>query len=124
LENQALLSRNLIPRLRNLVSRSSNLYHVPLDIDLRSNHANRHTSHRIKTRSSLFLLLRCAAGKICLMLPALRMSEVGAIILVNCQTQSAFKGPDVVLEEVGVFVEIDGFEGKFSQTLSSVGVCC
>jgi hypothetical protein len=42
----------------------------------------------------------------------------------NCETQSAFEGADVVLEEVGVFVEIDGFEGEFAESFSSVGVGC
>ena len=39
-----------------------------------------------------------------------------------CETEPTFEGADVVLEEVGVFVQIDGFEGEFAETLSSVGV--
>ena len=58
------------------------------------------------------------------MLSALGVGEVGAIVLVDCQTESTFEGSDVVLEEVGVFVEVDGFEGELSQTFSSIGVCC
>ncbi len=38
------------------------------------------------------------------------------------ETEPTFKGPDVILEEVRVFVEIDGFESEFAKTLSSVGV--
>jgi hypothetical protein len=56
------------------------------------------------------------------MLSALSMCKIGAIVLVDGQTKATFEGPDVVLEEVGVFVEVDGFEGEFSQTLSSVGI--
>ena len=40
----------------------------------------------------------------------------------DCETEAAFEGADVVLEEVGIFVEIDGFEGEFAETLASVRV--
>lgn len=39
-----------------------------------------------------------------------------------CETEPAFEGANVVFEEVGIFVEIDGFEREFSQALSSVCV--
>ena len=38
------------------------------------------------------------------------------------EAEAAFEGADVVFEKVGVFVEVDGFEGEFAETLSSVGV--
>ena len=38
------------------------------------------------------------------MLAALRVCEVGAIVLVDGEAESAFEGADVVLEEVRVFV--------------------
>ena len=50
------------------------------------------------------------------------MGEVGAIVLVDREAEATFEGADVVFEEVGVFVEVDGFESEFSETLSSVGV--
>ena len=50
------------------------------------------------------------------------MCEVRAIVLVDRKTQAALEGTDVVLEEVGVFVEVDGLEGEFPEALSSVGV--
>lgn len=56
------------------------------------------------------------------MLAALRVGEVGAIVLVDGETEAALEGADVVLEEVGILVEVDGFEGEFAQTLPSVGV--
>lgn len=56
------------------------------------------------------------------MLATLRVGEVGAIVLVYGETEATFEGADVVLEEVGVLVEVDGFEGEFAETLSSVGV--
>lgn len=56
------------------------------------------------------------------MLAALGMGEVGAIVLVDCQAETTLEGTDVVLEEVGVFVEVDGFEGELSKTFSSVCV--
>jgi len=58
------------------------------------------------------------------MLTALGVGEVGAIVLVDGETESTFEGSDVVLEEVGVFVKIDGFEGEFAETFSSVCVSC
>jgi hypothetical protein len=58
------------------------------------------------------------------MLAALGVGEVGAIVLVDCETESTFEGSDVVLEEVGVFIKIDGFEGEFAETFSSVCVGC
>ena len=56
------------------------------------------------------------------MLAALCVGEVGAIVLVDCQAETAFEGADVVLEEVWIFVEVDGFEGEFAQALATVGV--
>ena len=38
------------------------------------------------------------------MLTALGVGEVGAIILVDGEAETAFEGADVVFEEVGVFV--------------------
>lgn len=58
------------------------------------------------------------------MLATLGVGEVGTIVLVDGETESAFEGSDVVFEEVGVFVEVYGFEGEFSQTFASVGVGC
>ena len=38
------------------------------------------------------------------MLAALSMGKVGAVILVDCEAETAFEGADMVFEEVGVFV--------------------
>ena len=57
------------------------------------------------------------------MLAALRVGEVRAIILVDCQTQAALEAADVIFEEVGVFVEVDSFEGEFAEAFATVGVC-
>ncbi|KAI7498854.1 hypothetical protein KC357_g250 [Hortaea werneckii] len=56
------------------------------------------------------------------MLATLRVSEIGAIVLVDRQTQTTFEGADVVLEEVGILVKIDCFEGQLPQTLTAVSV--
>lgn len=50
------------------------------------------------------------------------MSEIRAIILMYCEAEPTFEGADVILEEVGVFVEIDGFEGEFAEAFAAVGV--
>ena len=57
------------------------------------------------------------------MLAALSMSQVGAVILVDGEAETAFEGADMVFEEVGVFVEVDGFEGEFAESFASVSVC-
>lgn len=56
------------------------------------------------------------------MLAALGVGEVGAIVLVDGEAESAFEGADVILEEVRVFVEVDGFEGELAETFAAVGV--
>lgn len=48
------------------------------------------------------------------MLATLSVSEVRAIVLVDCKTEATLEASDVVLEEVWVFVKVDGFEGEFS----------
>lgn len=44
------------------------------------------------------------------MFAALRMCEVGAVILVNSQAETTLEAADVVLEEVRVLVQIDALE--------------
>lgn len=56
------------------------------------------------------------------MLAALGVGEVGAIILVDGEAEPALEGADMVLEEVRVFVEVDGFEGELAETFAPVGV--
>jgi hypothetical protein len=56
------------------------------------------------------------------MLSALGVSEVGTIVLVDGQAESTFEGSDVVLEEVGIFVQVNSLESQFAQTLSSVSI--
>ena len=56
------------------------------------------------------------------MFAALCVSEIGAIVLVYCEAETALEGADVIFEEVGVFVEIDGFEGEFAESFAAVGV--
>ena len=50
------------------------------------------------------------------------MREVRAIVLVDRETESAFKGSDVVLEEIRVFLKIDMLEGEFAQPFAPVGI--
>ena len=56
------------------------------------------------------------------MLATLRVSEIGAIILMYCEAETALEGADMVFEEVGVFVKIDGFEGEFAKSFAAVGI--
>lgn len=52
------------------------------------------------------------------------MREIGTVVLVYGETQAAFETADVVFEDVGVFVEVDRFEGEFAQAFAAVGVGC
>lgn len=45
-----------------------------------------------------------AAGEIRLMLATLCVREIGAIVLVDCQAETAFEAAQVVLEEVRILV--------------------
>jgi hypothetical protein len=56
------------------------------------------------------------------MLATLGVREVGAIVLVDGETETAFVGADVILEEEGVFAEVDGLHGELAQALAPVGV--
>jgi hypothetical protein len=55
-------------------------------------------------------------------LAPLGVGEVGPVVLVDCETEAAFEGADVVLEEVWVFVEVYGFEGELAESFAAVGV--
>ena len=56
------------------------------------------------------------------MLATLCVGEIGAIVLMYRQAEPALERADVVLEEVRVFVKVDGFEGEFAETFSAVSV--
>ena len=95
-----MLSRERVPRLCDVVSRPTDLDHVLLDLD------------RVQIRQRIILLshLRLAgrtSRQICLMLLSLSVCEVRAVILVDCQAESALEAPDVVLEDIRIFVEVD-----------------
>ncbi|KAL8748354.1 MAG: hypothetical protein Q9184_007364 [Pyrenodesmia sp. 2 TL-2023] len=112
-----MLPRQRIPRLRDLVPRPPDLDHIPPHL-----HPRIHTKH-VRVLCSPFLLLpRCSSSEVGLVLAALGVGEVGSIVLVHGEAEAAFEGADVVLEEVGVFVEVDGFEREFAETFAAVGV--
>lgn len=48
------------------------------------------------------------------MLSTLGMSKIGSIILMHREAEAAFKGTDMVLEEIWVFVEVDCFQSQLS----------
>lgn len=56
------------------------------------------------------------------MLFSLGVSEIAALIGVQSQTKSAFVCADVISHEVGIFGDIDGFEGQFAKSLSPFDV--
>lgn len=56
------------------------------------------------------------------MLASLSVGEIGAIVLMDGETEAAFKTANVIFEKVGVLVEIDVLKGEFSQALAAVGI--
>lgn len=58
------------------------------------------------------------------MLFALSMGEVGAVILVDCETETALETSDMIFEEVRILIQVNVFEGKLAQTLATVSVGC
>ena len=118
LKQQTQLPRQGIPGLCDFVPRSTNLDNIPLDL---------HLTQTTQILISVFTQLRFpgrTSGQVCLMLASLGMCEIGAVVLVYGQTESTFEAADVVFENVGVFVQVDGFEGEFAETFATVGVCC
>lgn len=116
-EEQTFLSRDGVASFLHAVSWSSDLDDVSLDLD------------RVGAGVSIIRVLLAhlrlfggATGEIGLMLAALGVSQVGAIVLMDGEAETTFEGADVVFEEVRVFVEVDGLQGEFTQTFTSVGV--
>lgn len=73
---------------------------------------------------ALALFTGCTTGEVRLVLFALGMGQVGAVILVDGETETTLEAADMVLEEVRVLVEIDGLERKLAQPLATVSVGC
>lgn len=48
------------------------------------------------------------------MLSSLRVCEIGSVILMDCEAETALKRSDMILEEIGVFVEVDRLKCKLS----------
>lgn len=98
LEQQTQLPRQRIPSLCNLVTRSSNLDDISLDLNLRQ------ARQVLISVFSQLCFSGSTSGQIGLMLATLSVCEIGTIVLVDGQTEATFETADVVLEDVGVFV--------------------
>lgn len=102
LEEQTHLACQRVPNLGNFVSGTTNLNSLLLDLYA---HCSGERGRVLVFAFALFA--GGAAGEVRLMLFALCVGQVGAVILVDCETETALKAADVILEEVGVFVEVD-----------------
>lgn len=101
LKQQPELSRDGIAELRYFVPGPSDLDEVFSRRDeLLSNHALWETCYGVEI-AAFFGFARGATGEVGLVLAALGVCEVGAVILVHGETETAFEGADVVLEAVG-----------------------
>jgi hypothetical protein len=121
LKQQSQLPRLRVATLCNLVPRPSNLNQVFLDRNLLPDHPHRQPSDAVDVLPFL-CFTGGAAGEVRLMLSALCVCEVGAIVLVHSETETTFEAANMVFEEVGVFIEVDGFESKFAETFAAVGI--
>jgi len=117
LEEEAVLARHGIADLGDAVAGTSNLESVLL-----GRHTREQSLLAYIVPLALTLLLGSTTSQVGLVLPSLCMREVGAVVLVDRETQAALEAADMVLEEVRVLVEVDGLERELAETLSAVGV--
>lgn len=122
LEEQTLLAGDGVAYLGDLVAGSANLDDVATGPEAGGGDTDGQAGGRVDVLLALLLLAGGAAGEVGLMLLALRVGEVGAVVLVNRQAETALEGADVVLEEVGVLVEVDGLERELAQAFAAVRV--
>lgn len=101
LEQQPELPRDRVAELRYFVARPADLDEVfSRCYELLPNHSLWQTCYRVEIAA--FFGFACGStGEIGLMLAALGVGEVGAVVLVDGETKTAFEGADMVLEAVG-----------------------
>ena len=97
----------------------------PSDLDHISPHLHSHIHpHQIRVLRSAFLLLpSCTTSQIGLVFSPLSMREIRAIVLVDGKTKPAFERADMIFEEIRIFIKVNGFERKLSQSLPPIGIC-
>lgn len=113
LEQEALLAHLCVPLLGHFVAWAANLHkllHLHLDLLWR------------RLGGGLLGLLGCSPGQVGLMLLPLGVRKVAPLIVVQCQAQLALVGAQVVLHEVRVLVDVDGFQGQLPQALPAIPV--
>lgn len=92
------MARDGVAELRYLVAWPTDLDEVfSRCYELLPNHALWETCYRVEI-AAFFGFARGATGEIGLMLAALGVGEVGAVVLVNGETETTFEGADMVLE--------------------------
>lgn len=92
------MSRDWITQFRYFVPWPPDLDKVlPRCYELLPDHALWETRYRVEV-ATFFGFARSAAGEVGLMLAPLGVGEVGAIVLVDGETETAFEGTDMVLE--------------------------
>lgn len=113
LEEEALLTHLRVPLLGHFVARAADLHellHLHLDLLWR------------RLGGGLLGLLGCSPGQVGLMLFPLGVREVTPLVVVQRQAQLALVGAQMVLHEVGVLVDVDGFQGQLPEALPTVPV--
>ena len=112
-----------VPGLCDLVAWAADLDGIFAHLNLLPDHANREACNTVDFAAAFTLFARCAAGEIGLVFAALGVCKVGAIVLVDSQTETALEAAYVVFEEVGIFIEVDGLKGKTTKPFTTICVC-
>lgn len=104
-----MLSGQWVSGFSNFVPRSADFHHVSSNW-----HSHIHPQQICVLRSTLFLLPRRTPSEIGLMLSTLGMSKIGSIVLMHREAEATFEGTNMVLEEIWVFVKVDGLQSQLS----------
>lgn len=100
LEQQTLLAHVRVPLFGHFIARPADLHKLLyFHLDLLRSRLGR----------GLLGLLGSSPGQVGLMLLPLGVCEIAALIVVQRQAEFALVGAQVVLHEVGVLIDVDGF---------------
>lgn len=51
------------------------------------------------------------------------MRKIRSIVLMNCEAKSALERANMILEEVGIFVQVDSLKSKLPKSFPPICIC-